>query len=285
MLSYKKILFAVFLLLLLSFQTLQAETITVSNQTAGPGDNVYVTISLDTPDSVQGAAFTVSYDTDYLTLTAVTSPFFKTFEQQWNEMTSPPDPLPPLQVIIDGVTYDRPFVFNAVPGGIMMAAAKVEAGGNENRLLILEFALASDIPDGTFPVSVSTSFINNSGAGYSADGQGVPILFPSALTTVVNGRITVGNAPFIDTDNDGIDDAWEMEHFNNLTTASATSDYDKDGYTDLQEFLNDGLKDPLGNDYDPKIKNAGGGAGYNPYIGNSNFWILMMPALLNITHQ
>jgi hypothetical protein len=40
-----------------------------------------------------------------------------------------------------------------------------------------------------------------------------------------------------DSDDDGIADEWEMHWFGNLTTADATSDYDLDGATDLQEFL------------------------------------------------
>ena len=40
-----------------------------------------------------------------------------------------------------------------------------------------------------------------------------------------------------DTDGDGIADAWERTWFGNLTTANASSDYDHDGMTDLQECL------------------------------------------------
>jgi autotransporter-associated beta strand protein len=43
----------------------------------------------------------------------------------------------------------------------------------------------------------------------------------------------------LNTDNDGILDSWEMSFFTNLTTANATSDYDGDLATDLQEFLAD----------------------------------------------
>ena len=40
----------------------------------------------------------------------------------------------------------------------------------------------------------------------------------------------------------------------------------KDGYTDLQEYLNytEGRLDPNGNIFDPTIKNAADGYGYNP---------------------
>ncbi len=48
--------------------------------------------------------------------------------------------------------------------------------------------------------------------------------------------------PYIDTDNDGMADTWEINQFGDLTTAQydATNktDYDSDGYYDLEEFLN-----------------------------------------------
>jgi autotransporter-associated beta strand protein len=43
----------------------------------------------------------------------------------------------------------------------------------------------------------------------------------------------------LNTDNDGILDSWEMSFFANLTAATATSDYDGDLATDLQEFIAD----------------------------------------------
>ncbi|MFA7232258.1 MAG: right-handed parallel beta-helix repeat-containing protein, partial [Victivallaceae bacterium] len=41
---------------------------------------------------------------------------------------------------------------------------------------------------------------------------------------------------FTDSDNDGMDDAWEMEHFGNLDQ-TANGDYDNDGATNLEEFI------------------------------------------------
>ena len=40
----------------------------------------------------------------------------------------------------------------------------------------------------------------------------------------------------VDTDQDGLPDEWEIEHFGNLTTANATTDTDGDGSTDSDEF-------------------------------------------------
>ncbi len=80
-----------------------------------------------------------------------------------------------------------------------------------------------------------------------------------------------------DTDGDGIGDDWEMEQFGNLQTANATTDYDSDGYSDLQEYLNRDILDNQGNSYDPKVKNASGGPGYIPsLLFNRGF----LPAIL-----
>jgi PKD repeat protein len=85
-------------------------------------------------------------------------------------------------------------------------------------------------------------------------------------TATKNNYITVQSTVFVDTDNDGIDDTWETTYFGNLTTATATSDFDKDGYSDKQEYLNskNGEDDPNGNPYDPKVVNEPGGTGYSP---------------------
>ncbi|MCI5168157.1 MAG: hypothetical protein D3903_19230 [Candidatus Electrothrix sp. GM3_4] len=69
----------------------------------------------------------------------------------------------------------------------------------------------------------------------------------------------------IDSDGDGIDDDWEMQYFSSLSIADATSDYDHDGYTDLQEYLNalDGETDPKDALYDPTVRNAPRGTGWS----------------------
>jgi hypothetical protein len=46
-------------------------------------------------------------------------------------------------------------------------------------------------------------------------------------------------SPGVDTDGDGIPDAWELLYAGNLTTFSATGDFDGDGATDLEEYLAD----------------------------------------------
>ena len=40
-----------------------------------------------------------------------------------------------------------------------------------------------------------------------------------------------------DGDGDGMDDSWELQYFSNLTTASANTDWDSDGFFDYAEFM------------------------------------------------
>jgi tetrahydromethanopterin S-methyltransferase subunit G len=74
-----------------------------------------------------------------------------------------------------------------------------------------------------------------------------------------------------DSDSDGIVDSWEQTYFGNLTTANATTDYDRDGYTDLVEYLNetDSEVDTYGASFDPTVVNAPGGTGYTGNLADS----------------
>jgi pectate lyase len=58
----------------------------------------------------------------------------------------------------------------------------------------------------------------------------------------VGGWITpASGTACVDSDSDGIADSWELAYFGNLSRGSSTnssSDYDADGYTDLEEFIN-----------------------------------------------
>ena len=71
-------------------------------------------------------------------------------------------------------------------------------------------------------------------------------------------------ADFTDYDGDGIHDDWELMHFGDLSTADDhNTDFDQDGYTDKQEYLNRAETDPDNNPYDPTVQNAPGGTGYD----------------------
>ena len=94
------------------------------------------------------------------------------------------------------------------------------------------------------------------------------------------------NVPVIDSDNDGIHDDWELFFFGDLTTVGAGTDYDGDGYTDVQEYLNwaQGINDSANDIYNPTMPNEPGGPGYNA-PSNSSFWTIMLPAILNMGNK
>lgn len=99
--------------------------------------------------------------------------------------------------------------------------------------------------------------------------------FNQPLTAGDIFQLVYGSGVPVDTDSDGIEDSWEQVHFGDLTTADATSDYDNDGYTDLQEYQNNKaiIVDPDGIAYDPKKENAPNGTGY---VGSNLTPILML---------
>jgi hypothetical protein len=74
--------------------------------------------------------------------------------------------------------------------------------------------------------------------GVAMDSLLVNVTAPKKDGDDKNGKNdTNGNVTIIDIDDDGLDDLWEILNFGDLEQ-NATSDYDKDGFTDLQEFEN-----------------------------------------------
>lgn len=59
----------------------------------------------------------------------------------------------------------------------------------------------------------------------------MPTFYDVPLSNIVFGIIGA------DSDGDGINDAWEIAYFQNLTTAGVGTDFDGDGVSDLQESL------------------------------------------------
>ncbi|WLQ16799.1 putative Ig domain-containing protein [Hahella aquimaris] len=115
------------------------------------------------------------------------------------------------------------------------------------------FLVQSSDPNKTTPTL--TVLNPPSGATFNAKGDGTGTFnwFPQrgqAGTYVVNFEATDGALkatksvkivvnPENDRDGDGMDDAWEIEHFGDLSR-DGTDDYDHDGILDLAEFLNGG---------------------------------------------
>lgn len=99
---------------------------------------------------------------------------------------------------------------------------------------------------------------------------------------ITNVTILVNGSTIVDSDQDGLDDAWERLYDNDLTILSAHTDYDHDGYSDLWEYLNwrDALVDSSGSSFNPKLDNAPGARGYLVGVTAKGFWNLVLPAIL-----
>jgi hypothetical protein len=65
------------------------------------------------------------------------------------------------------------------------------------------------------------------------DGQAAAFAHMDSLLEL---NAAVGNLALPDSDSDGIDDDWEMNHFGNLNTANESSDWDGDGTSDYDEY-------------------------------------------------
>jgi hypothetical protein len=269
-----------FFLCCLAPQKSKAVTLQVENTTAQPGNEINVRITIDQPSDVAAALFALTYNTSYFSLTSVTSPFFGTFAEQWESLTPIPDPSLPTEVQVDGITYTSPIVHKVFTDKVLLAGTRVKAGQTATALFDLRFTVAGNVPDGIYPVSIVPVSMSEESCGYPAGGESLPLLTTEEGTSL-SVSLTAGNilvqSAVVDSDQDGIDDVWEEEMFGDLITAGAYTDYDHDGYTDLQEYLNQlaGQTDPEGNPYDPKEKNAPGGTGYKQTVITPLLWLLL----------
>jgi hypothetical protein len=242
------------------------------------GEPIAIEVRIDDASAVAGASFTVTYDTANLVLTSVESAFFGTFVSQ-----NIPTPSGQGYVTVDSIDYDSPIVDNIVDGlssavttGSMLAAARVDNGTGANvTLFTLHFTLTGNA--GTYPVSIIQSTINNVDAGYSASGELIPFLigidapdtYLSHTVSTIHSASLAIDPVFTDNDVDDIDDYWETTNAPDgtpvedlLNVFSKNGDYDKDGYSDYQEYLNRHTLDPGEVAFNPTVKNAAGGTGY-----------------------
>jgi hypothetical protein len=80
---------------------------------------------------------------------------------------------------------------------------------------------------------IDTRIINDVRQGQSVTIQTEP--WPTTWPTLQAGTA------YVDADRDGMADVWELTHFATLARGSAcdsSGDFDGDGYTDLEEYLN-----------------------------------------------
>ncbi len=257
-----------------------AETLTMSSASGAPGEIVTLTVALGENIGVAGASFTLDYDpsmleiydsndpADLLPTSGVRSDFFPLFSTQG----MPSD----TAVSGDGVTYNKALVVN--PEGTMIAAARATNGTEATTTLFeIDFRIKNGAIDGTHSVAIIPTRLYNESAGYDpVNGTEIPMLIgvdePTSgvyeynernVTSNISGQIVVVG----DSDSDDIPDGWERLYApdgNDLTVFSGTGDYDNDGYSDYQEYLNDlnGETDLSGNLYNPASPNTPGGTGY-----------------------
>ncbi len=159
-------------------------------------------------------------------------------------------------------------------------------GAGETTLLTLNFDIAPGTPDGVYPITITPLTSGQYALPVLVsmnDAEPDPALAYADLSpTLISGAIAV-SVTVIDSDHDGIEDSWEMLWFGDLDTADSTSDFDGDGYTDLQEYLNQlaGAVDDKGNKFNPTVKNAPGGPGFSGQQANSEFWMLFNTVIQN----
>jgi hypothetical protein len=103
----------------------------------------------------------------------------------------------------------------------------------------------------TDPLFVGNGDYHLQGTNSSCWNRGLPLGITNDLDGVVRqntyGLVDIGCYEFLDTDNDGMLDAWENEHFGNLSR-DGTGDFDSDGLLDLDEYKNG--TDPTDTDTD-----------------------------------
>ena len=279
-----------------------AVTLTVGSETGATDQTLTIPITVSNAETIAGAAFTITYGSA-LSVT-VNSDFFDTFYSQFNALdtTEPPDPNggeyghsifqvtggDPIEIpaVVDTKNYYQPLITNPISTGMRIAAARCTPAPEETDavLFTLNVSLNAGQSAGAYPITIIPTVLNNTAAGYDTEGEPIHFLIgsnpelpptdPGAFPVIPVDIITDGHAVFTevsgitDTDSDGIDDDWEIDWFGDLATADATSDYDKDGYSDKQEYLNseEGLNDPDNYPYYPTVVNAPGGKGYRSCV-------------------
>ncbi len=141
-----------------------------------------------------------------------------------------------LYVSSDGTWYDGTVISsNVLTAGEWQLVAGVYDGKElslyRNGVLVESEPFSLSLYRGSAPFEVGSGFINGTAGHY----------FKGAIDDIrLHGRALSAeelNPAIVDTDGDGMDDAWEIAHFGDLSH-DGTGDGDSDGLTDLKEFQN-----------------------------------------------
>ncbi len=137
-------------------------------------------------------------------------------------------------------------------GGMVLLYSATTAIRLAGELILLTVKADASCSAGDYPITFATvnssSLINDAHAIASIGGTGV------IAHTVTDGSVRVETE---DLDQDGMIDALERLIFGDLSR-DGNGDMDNDGYSDYLEYYNilHNIKDPDGNDFDPRVVNA-----------------------------
>ena len=152
-----------------------AVVMTVGSGTDAADQTIQIPITVDDPTGIAGAAFTLEYDTSLLSIT-VDSTFFDTFANQF--VGTPAEGTN--SVTVDGQTYTQPLITNSISTGLRIAAARAaaETDSANTTLFTLNVDFIGDIATTTMPIpiTVASTTLSNTDAGYDAGGETIPIL-------------------------------------------------------------------------------------------------------------
>lgn len=181
-------------------------TLTVENATCDMSTGkVSVDISVDAPEAIMGAAFTVQYDTRHLDLQTVDSTFFDSFKNQFEAAKAINRDL--TEVTVGKATHTRPLVVGdevAALGGTRIAAVRVRPETRDNTpLFTLGFTVRNARADQSFPIKIVPSVVTNEAAGYPGKGEALPMLIGQTqekeFPALEIGKVVEGHITFVDT--------------------------------------------------------------------------------------
>ena len=148
-------------------------------------------------------------------------------------------------LVLGDLVFDLFARVNGNPNQSHTVQYQVETDLNGGGFVAQYTGSVTAVGDGTQVTVLETQTIDLSGLVIANMGDELTIrigLWDSRNNGSYSGglqglRVTKPATANPDSDSDGIEDAWELTYFGNLTTASATSNQDGDGASDYQEYL------------------------------------------------
>jgi hypothetical protein len=99
--------------------------------------------------------------------------------------------------------------------------------------LNITWRLETDLNATVFAYGAKVSFI-----WYAEATHGISVTYANATNASDVGRQYISLQVSADFDTDGLPDLWERQYFGKLDVSDGTGDFDNDGWTDLEEYVN-----------------------------------------------